>query len=299
MGCVMKKYLWFISLTFLSLLILILIYTVYNSNSSKILTSFATTRKEKSSKSKHIKFLSSTNNSISFIDYGPYAAHRGEVSKLPENSLEAFRSSKKMGFKVVETDLRLTKDKKWILMHDYTLDRTTTGKGVLSTLKLQDIRKIKLKSNSTQAYRIPTLEEFLKLCSEEKLIPILDVKLGPDEISEQDYKAIISNLTKYNILNKSIICSNHRDVLAYVRSLDSETPLAVMMDINEESLNFVKELGNAFIYYNYKSITPEKIALMKKNNIKYAVWTVDNLEDAKYFKEQGSMFIVTDELGPN
>ncbi|MDP4089340.1 MAG: glycerophosphodiester phosphodiesterase family protein, partial [Bacillota bacterium] len=60
-----------------------------------------------------------------------YAAHRGapSLSKEPENSLAAFNASKEFGFKIVETDLQLTKDNQWVILHDNTLDRTTNGKG--------------------------------------------------------------------------------------------------------------------------------------------------------------------------
>ena len=55
------------------------------------------------------------------------AAHRGDWRNYPENSLEGINSAIEMGVDIVELDLQCTKDSVLILMHDNTLDRTTTG----------------------------------------------------------------------------------------------------------------------------------------------------------------------------
>ena len=56
-------------------------------------------------------------------------AHRADWRYAPENSLAAIESSIRLGADVVELDVQKTKDGQLILMHDKTLDRTTTGKG--------------------------------------------------------------------------------------------------------------------------------------------------------------------------
>ena len=56
------------------------------------------------------------------------ASHRGDWRNFPENSLEAIDNAIKMGVDIVELDVQRTKDGQLILMHDPTLNRTTTGK---------------------------------------------------------------------------------------------------------------------------------------------------------------------------
>ena len=73
------------------------------------------------------------------------AAHRGDWRNYPENSLEGINSAIEMGVDIVELDLQCTKDSVLILMHDNTLDRTTTGKGNVSKYTLDEIRKLNLK----------------------------------------------------------------------------------------------------------------------------------------------------------
>lgn len=90
-------------------------------------------------------------------------AHRGDWRYAPENSLPAIDNAIKMGVDIVEIDVQRTKDGHIILMHDVTLDRTTTGKGLVSDWTLDSIRTLKLKNGCAIRTKevIPTLEEAL------------------------------------------------------------------------------------------------------------------------------------------
>lgn len=72
-------------------------------------------------------------------------AHRADWRYAPENSLAAIESSIRLGADVVELDVQKTKDGQLILMHDKTLDRTTTGKGKVAEWTLDSIRTLYLK----------------------------------------------------------------------------------------------------------------------------------------------------------
>ena len=61
--------------------------------------------------------------------YVVVVSHRGDWRNYPENSLPAIESVIKMGVDMMELDLKMTKDSVLVLMHDGTLDRTTTGRG--------------------------------------------------------------------------------------------------------------------------------------------------------------------------
>lgn len=91
------------------------------------------------------------------------AAHRGDWRNAPENSLPAIDNAIKMGVDIVEIDVQRTKDGHIILMHDKMLDRTTTGKGLVSDWTLDSIRTLKLKNgcNIMTKEVVPTLEEAL------------------------------------------------------------------------------------------------------------------------------------------
>ena len=92
------------------------------------------------------------------------SAHRGgPYPGFPENSLEAFENTIKHTHAIIEFDVALTKDSVLVLMHDNTLDRTTTGKGKVidwTYEELQDVFLVDMKGKVTD-FRIPTLDEAL------------------------------------------------------------------------------------------------------------------------------------------
>lgn len=113
-------------------------------------------------------------------------AHRGDWRNFPENSLEAIDNAIKMGVDIVELDVKKTKDGELILMHDRTLDRTTTGKGLVSENTLSDIRKLNLRNgcNIRTIHKVPTLEEALLHAKGKIMINLDQADLYFDQIYE-------------------------------------------------------------------------------------------------------------------
>lgn len=91
------------------------------------------------------------------------AAHRGDWRYAPENSMAGIENAIKMGVDIVEIDIQKTRDGKLILMHDGTLDRTSTGRGKIADWTLDSIKMLKLKNGAAikTKHQIPTLEEVL------------------------------------------------------------------------------------------------------------------------------------------
>lgn len=90
-------------------------------------------------------------------------AHRGDWRYAPENSIAAIENAIKIGVDIVEIDIQKTKDGHLILMHDNTLDRTTTGKGKVSDWNLDSIKTLKLRNGIAikTIHTVPTLREAL------------------------------------------------------------------------------------------------------------------------------------------
>lgn len=102
-------------------------------------------------------------------------SHRAGWRAAPENSLAAIAASIKIDVDIIELDVQQTKDGQLVLMHDQTLDRTTTGKGKVSAWTLDSLKTLKLKNGAgiRTKYTIPTLEEAL-LLSKGKVLVNLD-----------------------------------------------------------------------------------------------------------------------------
>lgn len=93
------------------------------------------------------------------------AGHRGGmVTGFPENSIATFENTLKYTPAFFEIDPRLTKDSVIVLMHDATLDRTTTGKGKLSDYTWEEAKELRLKDQDGKVtlHGIPTLSEVIE-----------------------------------------------------------------------------------------------------------------------------------------
>jgi glycerophosphoryl diester phosphodiesterase len=90
-------------------------------------------------------------------------AHRGDWRNAPENSMLAFKNAAAMGVDVVELDLNKTKDGVIIIMHDQTIDRTTSGKGKPADYTFEEISKLGLRNGLGRVTynHIPTLKDVM------------------------------------------------------------------------------------------------------------------------------------------
>lgn len=101
-------------------------------------------------------------------------SHRGDWRNAPENSLQAIQNCIDMGVDMVEIDLKKTKDGHLILMHDKTIDRTTTGKGKPQEYTLSELQNFRLRNGAGHktSHTIPTLEEAMLLAKGKILVNI-------------------------------------------------------------------------------------------------------------------------------
>ena len=144
----------------------------------------ATTSHRSASRTEMIreKLMSSDRNYV-FV-----AMHRGDWRNYPENSRDAILSCIALGADIVELDVQMTKDGRFVLLHDDGLDRTTTGKGKVSEHTLAEIKKLRLKSNQggkdakATDYEVLTLEEALALAKDRILVNIDKFTKHPYEI---------------------------------------------------------------------------------------------------------------------
>lgn len=150
------------------------------------------------------------------------SAHRGGAYPgYPENAIATFQHIIDHTSAVIECDVSITKDGELILMHDKTLDRTTTGSGKVTEMTFAEIKDLYLTDDDgkTTSYRIPTLDEALAW-GKEKALFTLDVKQGVpfekviatiEEFDAEAYAAVITyriqDAKKVHTLNKNLMIS--------------------------------------------------------------------------------------------
>ncbi|GAB2785950.1 hypothetical protein GCM10027275_32970 [Rhabdobacter roseus] len=124
------------------------------------------------------RFFAYTPDRIPFV-----SAHRGGARKgFPENCLPTFENTLRQVHAILEVDPHYTKDSAIVLMHDPTLNRTSTGQGKVSDYTLDELKKLRLKDTegNVTPYHMPTLDEALEW-ARGKTILVLDMKDVPIE----------------------------------------------------------------------------------------------------------------------
>jgi len=204
-------------------------------------------------------------------------AHRGgPMAGFPENCIATFENVLSYAPCLIECDVRKSKDSVLVMMHDKSLERTTTGKGNVLDFTLKGLKKLKLKDNqdSVTPYKIPTLAEVLDW-ARNKAIVELDIKRGvnPEEVVATIQKKRAENYTivitydiktavSYHKLNpKLMISASARGIEGVQRLLESGINLKCL-------LAFVGVYEPPEAVYN----------LLHKNGIRTILGTMGNLD---------------------
>ena len=216
------------------------------------------------------KLINRDNSSVLVV------AHRGDWRNFPENSLTAIDNAIKMGVDIIELDVQRTQDGHIILMHDKTLNRTTTGRGKVSDWPLDSIRTLKLKNGCAIKTKenIPTLEEALHHAKDKIMLNLDKADLYFDEIyalmkktgttqqiimkgakSAQEVKAKFGTYLE-DVIYMPVIDLNKPEAANHINAFVEElNPVAFELLYKEDTNALPKDLRNilhrkALIWYN-------------------------------------------------
>jgi glycerophosphoryl diester phosphodiesterase len=163
-------------------------------------------------------FLRYSNKSIPLV-----SAHRGgPIKGFPENCTATFANSIKYNPTIIETDIALSKDSVLVMMHDNTLNRTTTGTGKIDNYTYQELQQLFLKDNegNQTVFKIETLDEVLKW-GKDKVIYTLDVKKGVP------MKMIVDAVRRNKAERYSVIITYNANQAAEVAELAPDLMISV------------------------------------------------------------------------
>lgn len=178
-------------------------------------------------------FYSWTSDRISMV-----SAHRGgPYPGYPENSIEAFENTLRHTPSIIEFDVALTKDSVLVLMHDNTLDRTTSGKGKVIDHTFEEIRELFLvdKEGHQTNFRIPTFEEALAWGKGKTLFTV-DIK------REVPFEMVVDAIKRYQAEPYAAVITYSVEAAKKMHRLHPELMLSVTIR-NEEELQRFEESG--------------------------------------------------------
>ena len=212
--------------------------------------------------------------------------HRGWYM-TPENTLPAYKLSKEKGFRYVETDVEFTSDSVAVLLHDSTINRTarnSDGTEIENSININSITYEQAlnydfgiyKGNDYTGTKIPTFEEFVKLCRDLGLHPYIELKTG----TEQQINGLVETVKKYGMSKNVTWISFYQNLLGYVKNMDNTAVLgfvcgAITSDIISSALALKTQNNHVFVDADYTN-SDEEIQLCIDANLPLEVWTVDS-----------------------
>lgn len=194
-------------------------------------------------------------------------AHRGLTNEyIKENTIEAFINALNNSYDGIELDIRLTKDKKIVVLHDKLINRTSNGSGNINNLNYKDLLKYNFGTKKCKS-KIPLLSEVIKKINN-KIIII--------ELKEKINKHDLENILNKNTTNDYYICSFNKEYIDNIKEIKYKKGLINYVfnsNINIKDYDFVLILEtlfnkNLYDYLNNINIEPILYGILNNINIK-------------------------------
>lgn len=234
-------------------------------------------------------------------------AHRGYSARAPENTLSALRLAIDARADAVEFDLHFTADREPVLFHDFTLERTSTGRGRLDELSLDALRRLDVGawfSADFSRERIGTFAEALALLAEHR-VPDGPIATVYPEIKgwrdDADAWRVVADLRATGWLAHACVISLDWDVLERVRIHDRDLLLGLVFD-DDRQFDAAIEAGAAdgrtLIDPDHRLLLarPERVRQAHDAGVDVACWTVNDPEAARTLIAMGVTRLTTNEV---
>ena len=232
------------------------------------------------------------------------AAHRGGDGPWPENSLPAFRNALALGADFLETDVHLTADGEVVVLHDPTLERTTTGRGAVADAGRADVARLRLKTRdgAVTGESIPTLAALLDLLRGEHAQLLLEIKTDG---ARRPYPGIegraLARLRERDLVARTVVMAFEADTLSRVRALDVAIRTALLVgrrDADAGAADAVvrraRAAGATHLGIDHRILTPDLVRSARAERLHVMAWTVNDDASVRRVLDVGVDVVITD-----
>ena len=233
-----------------------------------------------------------------------FAAHRGGAALWPENSLLAFGNALALGVDYLELDVHLSRDGEVMVIHDATLERTTTGSGPVRERTAAELGALRLKDRggAVTAEPVPTLDQVVALAAAGKRQMLLEIKT--DE-RRQRYPGIeekvFAVLDRQGYTSLAIVMSFEGETWRRLRQLRPETrtgalysPRMLPASEIERELQSLRQAGVGFVGLDQRLVSADVARQARRAGLTLGVWTVNEREAIERFIGHGVGVVITD-----
>ena len=224
-------------------------------------------------------------------------AHRGIASCAPENTVASFiAAGKEKDIFGIESDVHRTGDGAFVMIHDDSTRRVAERELKIRASQLSELRALTLHmpdGTRSDAWRIPTLEEYLSVCREYHKAAFIELKYG---LSDEDIRALAAAVRAAGYLSHTAFISFTLSYLVTLRELLPGVPLFLLTaEAPEHTLRTLVRHGIG-IDLLWEAYTPETAKRIKKYALPTGVFTVNDPALLRRMSARGATYITTDTL---
>jgi glycerophosphoryl diester phosphodiesterase len=226
-------------------------------------------------------------------------AHRGASGHTPENTMASFRRAVELGAGFIETDLQLTRDGRFVAMHDAMLDRTTNGRGPVHSLTLAELRKLDAGhwyDREFSGEKIPTLEEILDFSRQHDVVFYLEIKY---DVAWGMHHALVAAIQGAQNAARTIVISFDPDTLKEVRQLDASIMVGLLADRESTAkrpdfIQTAMDTGARQLCLESSMLTETVVDRAHEADLLVAGWTINTASAMRSAIKSGVDGIMTD-----
>jgi len=224
-------------------------------------------------------------------------AHRGFSGAAPENTMAAFAGALACGADMIELDVHLSADGEVAVIHDDTLERTTSGSGLVADYPLAALRGFDAGGwfgMEVAGEKIPALEEVLAFCKGKILVNI-EIKLGYLGSYTMDDLALrtLAQVEGRGMLEEVLFSSFYPPALMQIKLKNRKAEVALLL--NSPWPESVEAASGRYAVLNCRkdTLSTETIQGAKRRGFILNVWTVNDEAEMGWFLRQGVGGIIT------
>lgn len=224
--------------------------------------------------------------------------HRGGAALGPENTLLAIERGIQAGADMIEIDIHQTKDGKVVVCHDQSIDRTTTGTGLIRDLTLKEIRATRIvdENGNVTNQTIPTLDEVLDLI-DGRVQLLVEIKRTHD-IYKGIEQQLVDAINAHNAGSWVVAQSFNDSVLENLHAISPDLRLEKLwigkfagtgtgFDINFSKYDLEKYSHVSSFNFFYLAVTKSMIDQLHQHGIEVKIWTVKGPEGTPHLPVDG------------
>jgi glycerophosphoryl diester phosphodiesterase len=230
------------------------------------------------------------------------AAHRGGARLWPENSLTAFRGALGLGVDLVELDVHQTRDGEVVVVHDATLERTTTGRGAVRDLTWAELASVAVRGTADEP--VPRLAEVLALLRPSAVGLLLEIKTGPggDRYPGIEER-VLALLRAAGLGERTTVMAFDWAILERLRALSASVRLTGLLTRESAERQGgvgsvaprLRALGVNDLGIERTLLTPGAVRAARDAGLSIGVWTVNEPEELRQALAAGVDYVTTDQ----